>query len=371
MRIKRTEGKPIRIKKAPAQSVKVKDQSIKQATVLGAKVASDQMEGGEELRNAAMTTYFISKPATDATRHGAAFAKKRIRQEQDKRIKRKEKQMSKKQDEDRRDARTEERRQEDKRQSSEKSNAKKSKNSSDKNESSSGKKDKRKVGIRRLMYKTQMLLLMKPNNNQDSENQTSRGEMLLVQKVAVPMLAFLLIGMALCALVAIPVLAIVTLIYNSPFAIFCPPLESGDTVQSVTSAYVSEFHQEVSELAINHTGYDAGRIVYVDYEGTDASPSNYYDIITVYMVKYGMGEAATVMNDTSRGWIETVVDDMCDYSTSSGTEMIQNEDGSETSQNVLYVNVILKDYRDMISIYAFNEKQTELLEKMMLIGRPQ
>lgn len=277
MRIKRTEEKPMKIKKAPEQSIKVKKQSIKQITAVGAKASTDQMEGGEELQNAVMTAYFISKPTTDATKHGMTFAKKRIRQEQDKRIKRKEKQMSKKQDEDRRDARTEERRQEDKRQSSEKSNTKKSKNSSDKNESSSGKKDKRKIGIRGLISKTQMVLLMKPNNNQDNENQASRWEMLLVQRVAVPVLVFLLIAMVLCALVAILVLAVIALIYNSPFAIFFPPLESGDTVQSVTSAYVSEFHQEVSELAINHTGYDAGRIVYVDYEGTDASPSNYYE----------------------------------------------------------------------------------------------
>ena len=107
MKIKRTEEKLMQIKKAPEQSIKVKNQSIKQITAVGAKVATDQMEGGEELKNAAMTAYLISKPTSDATKHGVAYAKKRIRQEQDKRIKRKEKQVSKKQDEDRRDARTE------------------------------------------------------------------------------------------------------------------------------------------------------------------------------------------------------------------------------------------------------------------------
>ena len=365
MKIKKSEEKQMRIKQAPEQSIKVKTQSIKQASRIGANIASEQMEGGEELRNAAMTAYLIAKPATDATKHGATFAKKRIRQEQDKRIKRKEKQVSKKQDDDRRDARTEERQQDDKRQSSEKSNAKKSKNSLDKNESSSGKKDKRKIGIRGLINKTQMVLLMKPNNNQDSENQTSRWEMLLVQRVAVPVLVFLLIAMVLCALVAIPVLAVIALIYNSPFALFFPTPQGGESVQSVTSAYVAEFNQEVNDLVNTHDGCDIGRIVYVDYEGTNESPSNIYDIMAVYMVEYGMGESATVINDISKGWIATVVEDMCDYSTSSGTEVIAHEDGTETTQTVLYVNVTLKDYQDMISIYDLDETQSELLNIMM------
>lgn len=365
MRIRKTEEQLMKIKKAPEQSIKVKNQSIKQTTVLGAKVVSEQVEGGEELRNATMTAYVISKPVNDATKHGAAYAKKRIRQEQDKRIKRKEKQVSKKQDVDRRDARTEERRHENKRQSSEKSNAKRSKNFSDKNESSSGKKDKRKIGIRGLISKTQMVLLMKPNNNQDNENKTSRWEMLLVQKVAVPVLVFLLIVMVLCALVAIPVLAVIALIYNSPFALFFPAPEGGESVQSVTSAYVAEFNQEVNDLVNTHDGYDTGRIVYVDYEGTNENPSNLYDIMAVYMVEYGMGESATVINDISKGWIATVVDDMCDYSTSSGTEVIPSADGTEITQTVLYVNVTLKDYQDMISIYDLDETQSELLDIMM------
>ena len=126
-----------------------------------------------------------------------------------------------------------------------------------------------------------MVLFMKPNNNQDNENKTSRWEMLLLQKVAVPVLVFLLIVMA------------------------------------------------------------------------------------VYMVEYGMGESATVINDISKGWIATVVDDMCDYSTSSGTEVIPSADGTEITQTVLYVNVTLKDYQDMISIYDLDETQSELLDIMM------
>lgn len=42
-------------------------------------------------------------------------------------------------------------------------------------------------------------------------------------------------------------------------------------------------------------------LVYVDYEGMDENPSNYYDIMAVYMVKYGVGDTATIMNDIIKG----------------------------------------------------------------------
>lgn len=34
------------------------------------------------------------------------------------------------------------------------------------------------------------------------------------------------------------------------------------------------------------------------------SASNYYDIMAVYMVKHCVGDTATVMNDTSKGWLQ-------------------------------------------------------------------
>ena len=51
-------------------------------------------------------------------------------------------------------------------------------------------------------------------------------------------------------------------------------------------------------------------MVYVDYEGMDENPSNYYDIMAVYMVKYGVGDTSTIMNDISKGWLQTVVNDL-------------------------------------------------------------
>ena len=189
-------------------------------------------------------------------------------------------------------------------------------------------------------------------------------------KAATPVIGLvLLLLVLLVAVVAVPVIAAIAILYNSPFALFLPPLESGDTVQTVTSAYVQEFNRDVNTQVNEHTGYDLGELVYVDYEGMDENPSNYYDIMAVYMVKYGVGDTATVMNDKSKGWLQTVVNDMCSYTTCNGTKDVEETDADgnviTVTKSVLYVNVTLKSYRDMISVYGFNSDQVEMLEQIM------
>lgn len=193
--------------------------------------------------------------------------------------------------------------------------------------------------------------------------------MLWIKTVAPVVGLVLLLLVLVVAMFAVPVVAVIAILYNSPFALFLPALESGDTVQSVTSAYVQEFNREVSTKANEHTGYDFGELVYVDYEGMEETPSNYYDIMAVYMVKYGIGDTATIMNNKSKGWLQTVVNDMCSYTTSTGTKDVEETDheGNTTTvtKSVLYVNVTLKSYRDMISVYGFNDDQVEMLEQIM------
>ena len=189
-------------------------------------------------------------------------------------------------------------------------------------------------------------------------------------KAAAPIIGLVLLLLVLVvAMIAVPVIAVIAILYNSPFALFLPQLESGDTVQTVTSAYVQEFNRDVNTKVNEHTGYDLGELVYVDYEGMEENPSNYYDIMAVYMVKHGVGDTATVMNDTSKGWLQAVVNDMCSYTTSTGTKDVEetDADGNVTTvtKSVLYVNVTLKSYRDMISVYGFNSDQVEMLEQIM------
>ena len=97
----------------------------------------------------------------------------------------------------------------------------------------------------------------------------------------------------------------------------------------------------------------------------------------VYMVKHGVGDTASIMNDTSKVWLANIVDDMCSYYTTSSTQTYytyntyENEDGEEVTEEIehtettLHVNVVLKTYRDMITEYSFNDDQIELIEQMM------
>ena len=393
MQIKKAEEKSMQIRQAKEQSIKVKEQSIKMASVTGAKIAANQVDGGDEMQDAAITAYVMSRPIAGATKLGAKFAKKSAKAAHDRRIKRKEQKIAKQEQDDdgeeKSDADGEQTTEQDEEYDTEQDveqdedydaeldmepeeDGKEKryggkKKSFDKGDSDKGDSKRRKKGIRGLIRKLQMVAYVKQSKNEDGEGKSSRWQMLLMQKIVIPVLGFLAIGMMLVALIALPVMLVIALIYNSPFAIFFPPLESGDTVQSVTSAYVSEFNREVIELVNTHEGYDMGRIVYVDYEGTNASPTNYYDILAVYMVKHGVGDSATEINSTTKGWIQTVVDDMCDYTTSSGTETILDAEGNEVNQSVLYVNVILKDYQDTISVYGFSESEVELIESIMKV----
>jgi len=183
------------------------------------------------------------------------------------------------------------------------------------------------------------------------------------KKIAVVVGAFLLVLVLLVAVTVMPVVGVITILYNSPFAFFLPPLEDGETVTTVASGYMQEFNRDINTLVNDHTGCDTGKIVYVDFEGEQVG--NFNDVIAVYMVKYGVEDTATVMNDTSKSRLKDVFDDMCSYTTSTGSETIENEDGSSTTQTVYYVNVKLKTYSDMITEYGFDADRTELVEQMM------
>ena len=173
------------------------------------------------------------------------------------------------------------------------------------------------------------------------------------------MVIFLLLIIILVAIVAVPVMAVIAILYNSPLAIFLPPLESGDTVQSVASAYMADFNREITDLSTQHKDHDKGQIVYVNYEGT-GTPDNLYDIVCVYMVKYGYENIAINMTDTNKQNLKQVFDDMCTYTTATTSK----KEGKKT-EKTLNVNVVMKTYSEMITEYSFSPDQEELINQFM------
>ena len=188
-----------------------------------------------------------------------------------------------------------------------------------------------------------------------------RNKMTFIIKKAVSLLAPLITPILIIVIAATGIVfAVIAFLYNSPFALFLPPLESGDTIQSVTSQYVSEFNQEVQTLIDEHKDADKGRKVYVDYEGMNSEPSNYYDIMSVYMVKYGYENTATKMNETNKQNLKAVFDDMCKYTTENVTE----KKGKKKTK-YLEVRITLKTYTEMATEYQFDENRTATLNQLM------
>lgn len=358
--------------KQASQSIKVKDSSLRNAGMVGGKVMTDQIEGGQEIQQASMIMYEASKPVTGTASRGAELFKRQVINQQKRKLKKVDagKKIAKK---------------------GAKGTAKKvAKESSKKVAKESAKtvaKETSKVVAKTATTAATTAagtavspgvgtvigivagevageaVAYKMDRQDMTNNVRSRKIKFFLDKMKAQdeqtdSLAklvkdiFVQKGMFVAKYVAKLVL---------------PPLEDGNTVTTVASAYVADFNREVNELKSNHTGYD-GKIVYVGYEG-EGNPSNYYDILAIYMVKYGVGDTATIMNDTSRRWLKSVVDDMCTYTTSSGseTETVENEDGTTTTTTTtyLYVNVTLKSCYTMANEYGFTQEQMDLLVDFM------
>lgn len=214
---------------------------------------------------------------------------------------------------------------------------------------------------------------LRQEDNQDSAVKALKDIVLMrlsmSMKYTVKYAALLLIVIFLIvAILALPVIAIIAIIYNSPLAIFFPSISSGETTQEVLSAYVSEFNEDVDTELRKKFGYDKCEKVYMDYAGAGV-PDNYCDILAVYMVKHGNGDTATDMTDKAKQNLKAVFDDMCSYHVTSDTETEietdENGDPITVTYKVKYVNVTLKTYQNMISIYGFDEEEQEMLIEIM------
>lgn len=69
------------------QSIKVNNHSLRNAGMVGGKVATDQIEGGEELQQSAMIMYEASRPVTGTASRGAELFKRQVINKQKLKIK--------------------------------------------------------------------------------------------------------------------------------------------------------------------------------------------------------------------------------------------------------------------------------------------
>ena len=396
-------NRSVNVRNSSIKNKEGRGSGIRNVGLAGAGMATDQLEGGNEVRESAMIAAAMVRPVTGTASGGASLFRKKVIEERKNKIKKVEagKKLAKKKVRDTASATA---------RKLAKDAAKKAARDTAKGVAKETAKTTAKVttkaaatvagtavtgpagpligiaageatgikmdmaDVKRTNRNRKIRFFMDKMKAQDNQNDSvvklvkdlifKRASIVIkyvIKYVGIALLALFL----MLAIMLLPVILVVAVIYNSPFAIFMPPLESGDTVMSVTSQYVQEFNRDTITLANDHTGYDDGIVVYVDYEGVDSSPSNYYDIMAVYMVKYGVGDTATVMNDTAKVKLKSVFDDMCSYSISSETVTTENDDGTSSSSTVLHVNISLKNYRDMIMEYGFSGEEIELLEEIM------
>ena len=188
--------------------------------------------------------------------------------------------------------------------------------------------------------------------------------LMLAKRIAGYLGLFFCVLFSVAALVALPVIAVIAIIYNSPFAVFFPSISSGETVQEVLSAYVTEFNNEVDAELEEYDGYDKSEKIYEGFEGS-GTPDNYCDVLMVYMVKYGDGDTATDMTDQAKRNLKSVFDDMCGYAVSGRTDTDTDDVGNTVTEKVKEVKVELKSCYDMVSVYGFNEDERAVLDALM------
>lgn len=120
-------------------------------------------------------------------------------------------------------------------------------------------------------------------------------------------------------LVALPIMLIIALLYNSPLALALPPLDDSDErIQSVLAGYYQDFNSDLAARS-----QSSG--VSVTYANGDNSLSNFRDVLMVYMVKYytGTGEIGTVVTDESKANLKEVFDVMNNFEEEVTTHTIQ------------------------------------------------
>lgn len=309
-----------KVKKSPLsglkQRVKNSNSSIQikkqQLHVLGRKAAKE-MDGGEEIADSIDVALAFSYPLVSAASKGVKLLRNKKHQKDKQRKEDKSKDNRKRGAYSRSDSDTINAKEVERRKA-----AIKTKNSNLK------KKDGKAGGNKSedLSYKSgrgsaksRMITAFITNMRADEEEkaslstaakQTVKRELaILIKKIMATVLPGFLGLFSVIALCGVAVVAVLAIIYNSPFAIFFPLPDSGtEDVRTVLVGYYQEFNEKIFEL--EESGEN---VVYKNSE--DGVPvSNFNDTLMVYMLLYGDGKAAYVMDEDGKKNLKKVFDEM-------------------------------------------------------------
>ena len=136
--------------------------------------------------------------------------------------------------------------------------------------------------------------------------QTVKRELaILIKKIIATVLPGFLGLFSVIALCGIAVVAVLAIIYNSPFAIFFPLPDSGtEDPRTVLVGYYQEFNEKIFDME------ESGETVVYKNSEDGVPVSNFNDTLMVYMLLYGDGRAGYVMDEEGKKNLKKVFDEM-------------------------------------------------------------
>lgn len=301
------------------KSVKVRNQSLKTMAAAGARAGARQVEGGEEIKESLDLAATAAAPVVGFV----SGARKRYRR---KRAENKEKErkaeLKKKQGR--------------KCSGQPEPSGRSGKNAGNENKGQNGKKrngkkegsdKKRGKGSVNGAVKGHMIDAFLDTFQTERQEQkdlitstksaAKAATLLLAKQAAVAAAPLLLAVFFVIAIAGITVVAILAVIYNSPLAIFFPLPDTGyDNPRTVLSEYYRDFNSQITSLE------EKGYVITYQNSEDGVLISNFNDTLMVYMVKYGIGQAAYVMDDEGKKNLKEVFDEMNYYDSASNKTKI-------------------------------------------------
>ena len=293
------------------QSIKVRKECLRTMASVAIRAGAEQIEGGEEIKESIDLLAVTSAPAFGAVSQGVGlYRRKREKNRRKRKGREKEKpeyaadslHVRKNAIERRKDKR---------------GKSKRNREDAHKGEG------KHKYGVNHIVRGRMIDSFLEKFQSERQEQkdiitstkEAAKAAAILLVKQVVTFLAPILLGMfALVSVVGIIVVAILAVIYNSPLSIFFPLPDTGyENPRTVLSEYYREFNQQITSL--EEQGYS------INYQNSEngVPVSNFNDTLMVYMVKYGTGQAAYVMDDEGKKNLKKIFEEMnyCDQSSSA------------------------------------------------------
>lgn len=290
-----------------SDSIKIKNTKLKTLAYTGAKMAADEMEGGEELRESVELMAVGAAPIVGTTNKASNLYRKKKRE---RRIKREQK-----------DSKVHSEREHTKETSKAQNTGKEKNGKSGKGDTKKGKENKGGSGgssfVKSRMIESFLEKFRLEEGGDFISSVTKAGKeaaVFLTQRVAMLIAPYALGLFGMVALAGVIVVAILSVIYNSPLAVFFPMPDTGyDHPKTVLSEYYKELNREIITLE------EQGNVITYQNMEDGVAVSNYNDTLMVYMVLYGTGQTGLVMDDTGKANLKKVFDEMNYYDTSETT----------------------------------------------------